>query len=302
VQDLDSSWIHRGFISAVIVAGMVQRQDKQDEGEQEGRNPWTLREIGGKPVWGWLELLIVPVVLSLITVGFAWQQNARQNDIEGRRAQAERKLAEQRAQDEALQAYLDQMSTLLIEHDLSDPDNVTTRSAARARTLAVLSRLNGDRKYSVLLFLAETQLVQDRKDAYGGIVPLVGADLSNLEVESRSNLAWNLGGTNLHATDLSNANLHKVVLRETALSNTDLSGANLSGADLTAATLTNAILSNANLREATGWTEQQLAAAKTLKGVTMPDGQILNSDDNPDGPTFEEWLKSKGSGEKGRKE
>ena len=25
----------------------------------------------------------------------------------------------------------------------------------------------------------------------------------------------------------------------------------------------------------------------------MPDGQTLKSDDNPDGPTFKEWLKSK---------
>jgi hypothetical protein len=25
----------------------------------------------------------------------------------------------------------------------------------------------------------------------------------------------------------------------------------------------------------------------------MPDGQTLKSDDNPDEPTFEEWLKSK---------
>jgi hypothetical protein len=25
----------------------------------------------------------------------------------------------------------------------------------------------------------------------------------------------------------------------------------------------------------------------------MPDGQILKSDNNPDGPTFEEWLESK---------
>jgi hypothetical protein len=64
--------------------------------------------------------------------------------------------------------------------------------------------------------------------------------------------------------------------------------------------------------------EEQLTAAKSLEGATMPDGQILKSDDNqstidtlidplinnatttkPDGPTFEEWLKSRGSGENG---
>jgi hypothetical protein len=33
--------------------------------------------------------------------------------------------------------------------------------------------------------------------------------------------------------------------------------------------------------------------AVSLRGATMPDGQILRSDSNPDGPTFEEWLKRK---------
>ena len=74
--------------------------------EKQGRKPWTLREFGGKTLWDWMGLLIVPVVLSLITVAFAWQQDARQQRIENKRAEAERELAEQRAQDEALQVYL----------------------------------------------------------------------------------------------------------------------------------------------------------------------------------------------------
>jgi hypothetical protein len=37
-----------------------------------------------------------------------------------------------------------------------------------------------------------------------------------------------------------------------------------------------------------------LRTAASLKGTTMPDGQMLKSDDNPDGPTFEEWLNSMG--------
>jgi hypothetical protein len=41
-----------------------------------------------------------------------------------------------------------------------------------------------------------------------------------------------------------------------------------------------------------------LRTAASLKGTTMPDDQMLKSDDNPDGPTLKEWLKSKGKGEK----
>jgi hypothetical protein len=107
--------------------------------EEQGRKPWTLREFGGKTLWDWLQLLIGPVMLSLATVAFARQQDARQQRIENKRAEAERELAEQRAQDEVLQAYLTQMSTLLLEKDLrSSEEDSEVRTLARARTLTVL--------------------------------------------------------------------------------------------------------------------------------------------------------------------
>ena len=51
-----------------------------------------------------MSLLLVPVVLAIGGVAFAFVQDSRQQDLEHRRAQAD-----------ALQAYLDQMSTLLID-------------------------------------------------------------------------------------------------------------------------------------------------------------------------------------------
>jgi hypothetical protein len=38
---------------------------KQDN-EARQIKAWTLREFGGKTVWVWMQLLIVPLVLSLI--------------------------------------------------------------------------------------------------------------------------------------------------------------------------------------------------------------------------------------------
>jgi hypothetical protein len=55
-------------------------------------NAWTRRELGGKTVWDWLQLLIVPIMLSLITVAFTWQQNKRQQRIEGNRAKQAQKI------------------------------------------------------------------------------------------------------------------------------------------------------------------------------------------------------------------
>jgi hypothetical protein len=58
----------------------------------------------GMTVRDWLELLIVPLVLLGIGLLFQMQQN----EVEERRAEAARELEEQRAQDAALQSYLDQ--------------------------------------------------------------------------------------------------------------------------------------------------------------------------------------------------
>src|SRR3569623_1217672 len=105
---------------------MAEERCKQDAREKQGRKPRATREFGGKTIWNWLYLLLVPLVLGLgavfLTAWFNAQQDARQNDIQNQRAEAGRELAQQRAQDESLQAYLDQMSMLMLEKDLRNSD------------------------------------------------------------------------------------------------------------------------------------------------------------------------------------
>src|SRR5829696_7360388 len=114
---------------------------------------WT--GFGDKTFWDWLQLLsalAIPVVLATAGLWFTAQQDQRQGEIEGQRAkqaqkiedqraEAEQDLAKQRAQDEALQAYLGQMSQLLLEKGLrgAEEDSVV-RTLARARTAAVIQR------------------------------------------------------------------------------------------------------------------------------------------------------------------
>jgi hypothetical protein len=107
------------------------------------RRLWRWTEFGERSGWDWLQLLIVPLAIAVIGLWFTAQQDARQQQIENRRAASDRQIAEQNAQDDALQAYLDQMSTLLLDKDLrtSDEDS-EVRTLARARTLLVLERLD----------------------------------------------------------------------------------------------------------------------------------------------------------------
>src|ERR687889_1963320 len=89
--------------------------DREHSEQQTKQSRWGFR---GKTVWNWLELLIVPLALAVIGLWFTTQQETRQQQIENQRAEAERELAQQRAQDESLQAYLDQMSQLILDRQL----------------------------------------------------------------------------------------------------------------------------------------------------------------------------------------
>jgi uncharacterized protein YjbI with pentapeptide repeats len=305
----------------------------------------------GATLWDWLDLLIVPVVLAVGGYLFTRAENSRTE-----------KLAGQRAQDQALQTYLEQISQLLADkdrplHRAAPGDHLST--VTRAWTLSVLPQLDGRRKNRVIHFLRELGLIY--KDSR--IVDLSGADLrkallsgahlSNIDLSHcflqdahlrgahlngadlyRANLSDTdlrdayLRGANLNGADmgladlsgadltnaqLSSAQLHGARLYEAKLSSAHLSSAVLGGANLYHATLSGADLRDTNLRDAylrgadlsnadlygaKGVTKGKLQHQGTiLEGATMPDGQTLRSDKTPNGPTFDDRLKSKGGGE-----
>ena len=259
----------------------------------------------GITLWDWIQLLIVPVAIAGVGLWFNRQQRAR-----------ELESTEQRAQDEALQTYLDQMGQLLLDKDTplrQSKEGDDVRTLARAWTLTVLPRLDGFRKRSVVQFLYESGLIT--KDHV--VIDLTGAHLAAVNLTS-----VNLKEANLHGAYMARANLTDARLSEADLGDAKLFGANLSlakldGANLSAAVLMGdprgtpfqrisvihkytlggvgpknadlryADLSGANLTDAYV-SEEQLDSAKSLKGATMPNGR-----------KYEDWLKIKGQREHG---
>ena len=212
------------------------------EQDEASRGAWTRRELGGKTVWDWLQLLIVPIMLSLITIAFTWQQDVRQQRIEDSRAQRARKIEEQRAQQATLQSYLDQMGTLLLDRDLHGADEDSdVRRLARARTLVALDALGSGRQNKVFRFLSETELIQARSGDRPPIISLKYASLRGFELQGKQLLA---------NTDLTQAELYGADLSQAHLEATDLSGAHLEEANLDGANLAGASLSGAYLRDA----------------------------------------------------
>jgi uncharacterized protein YjbI with pentapeptide repeats len=250
----------------------VERKTSDREHSEQKSSRWGFR---GMTVRDWLQLLIVPLALVLIGFLFTMQQDARQQQTENQRARAERRLAEQRAQDEALQAYLDQLSDLLLEKDLRNSDEGSeVRTLARARTATVIQRLDAEGNRNVIRFLNEAGLTKNRRSS---IRLLAGVDLQGAQLGGADLVSTDLSYTNLSDADLSDANLLDAKLRGTDLSDADLSDADLEyayliEADLSDANLNGADLTEANLSNARGITKEQLEKqTENLKGALMPD-------------------------------
>jgi len=208
---------------------------------------WGFR---GTTVRDWLPIVgafLIPVVIALGTWAITWQQGK----LEQRRVLEQRYLAGERARDEALQTYLSEMGSLLLEEDLRVSERGSeVRTLARARTLTVLEMLDPERKSEAMQFLDEANLVHTTPSKPK--VPVIS-----------------LEGANLAGTDLRRANLS-----DGWLLFTDLSGADLENADLSGVHLHVVDFREADLRGAIGITNEELEQqAESLEGATMPNGQ-----------------------------
>jgi uncharacterized protein YjbI with pentapeptide repeats len=269
-------------------AHAAKRPQDRSEDKTSQSKAWTLKEFSGKTVWDWLQLLgvlAIPLVIGIGGCMFNVQQDKQAQKIENQRAKAERDLAEQRAQDEALQDYLNQMSSLLEKGLRNSDEGSELRTLARSRTLTVLSRLDPSRKTEVAKFLVEAALVQSVEGS-PPIVSLFGANLRGANLTyaelSGANLGYaNLNEADLSYADLSYANLNNANLNTASLSAANVGYANLSYADLSGAKLSKAYLTEALVTGVKGVSKQSLekltAPPVTVRPPSKP-GDIFRDD------------------------
>jgi hypothetical protein len=209
----------------------------------------------GKTFWDSAQLLLtasIPVVIAIV----------------GNR------YTQQRAQNDALQAYLDQMGKLLLDKanplrgasELSDE-----RILARARTLTVVEQLDSVRQRTALGFLLEAGLLTPQHSSEEPVISLHQANLEGAQLSS----FW-LTGSSLFGANLKGANLSQASLQDAKLFGANLEGANLRGTILDGANLGGANLRGADLYgdEITGVANEQELEERvaSLSGTIMPDG------------------------------
>jgi uncharacterized protein YjbI with pentapeptide repeats/cell division protein FtsB len=303
--------------------------DREHSEQQTKKSRWGFR---GMTVRDWLPIvgaLLVPLVIALGIWAITWQLDK----LENQRAGAERELVEQRAQDEALQAYLDQMSQLILDrnlleveqgnpvHEQGDP----VHTLAQTLTSTAILRLDAEHNESVTRFLITSSLSVRSKDSArllrgstlshaelsGAHLPnadlgdadLNGADLSNALMVNANLIGVDLSGADLSnalldnadlVAHLPNADLSRARLIGADLSEANLLGADLSDADLIGANLSDAVLDNANLRRAV-LENANLSGAEGITNAELEQqADSLVGADMPNGQKYEDWVKGRG--------
>ncbi len=144
------------------------------------------RELLGKTIWEWMQVLFVPLAIAIVGIIFSIAQSCTAQSVEQQRVLEQQAIEDRRAQAAAYQAYLDEMSRLLTEEHLSSVPEERVRRVARAQTLTVLSTVEKERKLDVLRFLAENKLIQEDEP----VINLQTADLRGAKFEELKSLFY----------------------------------------------------------------------------------------------------------------
>jgi hypothetical protein len=122
-------------VRAMLHTSPRREESRVDQQQQSRWRPtkrqvlWTLAIVAvltvavligyryGITLWDWIKLLIVPAVIAGGGIWFNRQQRARELEIAREQRERDVEIADQRVQDGALQAYLEQIGTLLLDKD-----------------------------------------------------------------------------------------------------------------------------------------------------------------------------------------
>lgn len=224
-----------------------------------------------KTLWDWMELLIIPLVLAGGVFYLNWSER-----------QTEREITKDRQQEDALQAYFDRISELLLEKKLRSSEETEARNVARTRTISILRVLDKERKDIVIQFLREANLITDENSILNGAnmdrMNLQGLDLYRVYMQdARLYDAYLQGASlmqaNLKGTRLPSANLKNLYVGEANLQGTSFVSANLKKAFMGDANLQSASLKNAELQGA--WLQDA-----NLQGADLEDADLRGAELN----------------------
>lgn len=215
--------------------------------------------VGGKTLWDWVSLLLVPSMVGFGTALISFSQYQTEQE---------------RAREIAVQQFIDRVSQWTIAPPADAPEQVN--AVLRAQTMTILRMVEGKRAGQVIGFLAELGLLQKMHIEFEGL-DLAGAELKALDLHGVDFEESTLRGAELERSDLGGADFTRSDLTGADLKSADMKGASLELALLKDAELDHADLRGADLGSAKGLTKKQLGLACLDQTSRLPDGFDLAS-------------------------
>ena len=159
----DADKARRWRVAAILVAiSVVPLAARLIAMTTAGFGPYdeTTRAARPPTLWEWLELLIVPLAVAAGAAIISYVQKRTELDIAQQARPSEQQIASDRLRQASLEGYYDRMTELLLTHKLREAEaEAEERSLARARTVAVVRGLDGERKRQLLAFLRTSGLI-----------------------------------------------------------------------------------------------------------------------------------------------
>jgi len=243
--------------------------------------------------------LFIPICLFIASCNLTNQQSM----LSDKAARQQQAIAQDQRYETILQSYFTDMTTLLVDDQITStlPERTNppltaseetmaskireARIVAQAKTLTTLADIDPGRRAILINFLIRAGVFQphifpNEKPSMQLIISFQYADLKNINLNSSRIDYINLYGADLinasldsssiHEANLSMAhfshvNLNNTNLKGSYIKNASFDGAILTGADLEQTDLTNADFSGANLSEA------------KLNGATLNDANLTNT-------------------------
>jgi uncharacterized protein YjbI with pentapeptide repeats len=208
---------------------------------QQSYPAWT--GITTKTAWDALDLFIIPFILAVIAYLFSRRQKQIEFEIAQKERENDRRIAQDRDQEETIRKYFDDIIDLLLNHNLrTAQEESEVYSIAQALTFSTLRRLDGKRKGDLLLFLIYNNLIRDKyREVSRRPRRIKGFRVKESPMTLHS---ANLEGIHLRDTVLQGLHLRRTILRNANFRRTELNRVFFSKADLSNADLTMARIYN----------------------------------------------------------
>lgn len=241
-----------------------------------GFGPYNEKELGpkSKTLWDWLDLLIIPIVLTIIAWLFKEFEKVKSDEKE--------KSAQQSA---TCDNFIKIITELNLKHALAtDKPKQGADKIARSRVNFVLNILDGDRKGLVLQFLYESELINKTpkillnganfKDSILDGIVLENSEIKGAYFHKASITSSNLNNSSFIGSDFSGADISNSEVGNTDLSYCNLSNGKIQNMDLTSVNFEGANLNGTDLEGST-IKKEQLNLILNKQGIKTKNAKII---------------------------